>query len=97
MSKHIVNKLPVDTGRSGWEAISRRALPVRELDRPGIRKVEPRDDVDERRLSGAVGPDQADDLVTTELERHVLQRLDALERPRDTGGPERSGPPVFPC
>ena len=32
MSRHRVTRLPVDTGRSGWEAISRRTLPVRALD-----------------------------------------------------------------
>lgn len=32
MSRHRVGRLPVDTGRSGWEAISRRSLPVRTLD-----------------------------------------------------------------
>lgn len=31
MSRHIVRKLPVDTGRSGWEAISHRTFPAREL------------------------------------------------------------------
>ncbi|WP_415012800.1 FAD-dependent oxidoreductase [Amaricoccus sp.] len=32
MTTHRVKRLPVDTGRSGWEAISRRSLPVRTLD-----------------------------------------------------------------
>ena len=32
MTRHLVKRLPVDTGRSGWEAISRRTLPVRALD-----------------------------------------------------------------
>ncbi len=32
MTRHIVKRLPVDTGRSGWEAISRRTLPVRALE-----------------------------------------------------------------
>lgn len=32
MTTHRVSRLPVDTGRSGWEAISRRSLPVRPLD-----------------------------------------------------------------
>ena len=32
MTRHLVKRLPVDTGRSGWEAISRRTLPVRTLD-----------------------------------------------------------------
>lgn len=32
MSLHRVKRLPVDTGRSGWEAISQRSLPVRMLE-----------------------------------------------------------------
>ncbi|MFO1141162.1 MAG: FAD-binding oxidoreductase [Amaricoccus sp.] len=32
MTTHRVRRLPVDTGRSGWEAISRRTLPVRALE-----------------------------------------------------------------
>lgn len=32
MSRHQVTKLPVDTGRSGWEAISRRPFPARTLE-----------------------------------------------------------------
>lgn len=32
MTRHLVRRLPVDTGRSGWEAISQRTLPVRTLD-----------------------------------------------------------------
>ena len=32
MTRHLVRRLPVDTGRSGWEAISRRPLPARALD-----------------------------------------------------------------
>jgi glycine/D-amino acid oxidase-like deaminating enzyme len=33
VSRHIINKQPVDTGRSGWEAISSRSFPARDLDR----------------------------------------------------------------
>lgn len=32
MSQHVVNQLPVDTGKSGWEAISRRNFPVTRLE-----------------------------------------------------------------
>lgn len=32
MTRHLVRHLPVDTGRSGWEAVSRRTLPVRTLE-----------------------------------------------------------------
>jgi glycine/D-amino acid oxidase-like deaminating enzyme len=31
VTRHLVRRLPVDTGRSGWEAISRRTLPLRTL------------------------------------------------------------------
>ena len=62
---------------------------------PAVGKSKPREEVDERRLPGAVRPDQADDLVTVQLERDALERVDPLERARDGGGPERSsGPPI---
>jgi glycine/D-amino acid oxidase-like deaminating enzyme len=32
VTRHVVRRLPVDTGRSGWEAISRRTLLVRRLE-----------------------------------------------------------------
>ena len=32
MTRHVVTRLPVDTGRSGWEATSRRPFPARALD-----------------------------------------------------------------
>ena len=32
MTRHAVKRLPVDTGRSGWEAISRRPFPARALE-----------------------------------------------------------------
>ena len=32
MTRHLVRRLPVDTGRSGWEAISRRDWPARALE-----------------------------------------------------------------
>jgi len=32
VTRHVVTRLPVDTGRSGWEALSRRPFPVRPLD-----------------------------------------------------------------
>ena len=31
MTRHVVKRLPVDTGISGWEAISTRRTPVRGL------------------------------------------------------------------
>jgi len=32
VTRHLVRRQPVDTGRSGWEALSRRLLPVRTLE-----------------------------------------------------------------
>ncbi|MCO6055261.1 FAD-binding oxidoreductase [Pseudomonas sp. MOB-449] len=32
MSSHVIKRLPVDTGTSGWDAISTRSLPMRTLD-----------------------------------------------------------------
>lgn len=32
MTRHTITRLPVETGRSGWEAICERPFPVRELD-----------------------------------------------------------------
>jgi hypothetical protein len=50
-----------------------------ELDRAGGGRVESRQHVHERRLAGAVRPDQADDLVPAQLERDAAQRVQRLE------------------
>jgi hypothetical protein len=72
----------------------RRHVLAGELDRPRGREVEAGEDVDERRLPCPVRPDQADDLVAVQLERHVAERVQRLEGTRDGGGPESvSGPP----
>ena len=57
---------------------------------PARGEVEPRHQVHERRLAGAVRADQSDDLVPAQLERHVVERLHALERARDGARPQRS-------
>src|SRR4029077_18644786 len=44
--------------------------------------VEARDQVEERRLAGAVGPDQADDLALAHVERDVVDRDDPAEPSR---------------
>jgi hypothetical protein len=73
-----------------------RYVAALELDAPGVGKVETRKDVDERGLARAVRPDKTHDFVTVELERDVPKRLNALERARDAGGPERCfGPPYL--
>src|SRR5689334_1720658 len=75
-----------------------RDVVLLEQDAPAARAVEAAEDVDEGRLAGPVRPDQADDLPGGQLERDVTQRLDAGERARDQGGPERwPGPPSLLC
>ena len=53
-----------------------------EGDLAGIRPVEPRDQVEERRLAGAVRSDQAGDLTVLDAERDVVHGDDAAEPPR---------------
>jgi hypothetical protein len=50
-----------------------------EADVARVRLVEPRDEVEDGRLSGAVGADQARDLAALDLERETVERLDAAE------------------
>ena len=70
------------TGQAGSRPAARRPrrdVDVVELDHPGARAVEAGEDVHERRLAGAVRPDQPHHLVPVELEAHVVERVDALE------------------
>ena len=62
-------------GRAGDD----RRLAV-DLDRPGVRLVHAREDLDERALARAVLADQRVDLARAEVERHVGQRLGRRER-----------------
>ncbi|MGO8655109.1 FAD-dependent oxidoreductase, partial [Rhizobium ruizarguesonis] len=32
MTRHVIKRLPIDTGVSGWEAISERAFPATALE-----------------------------------------------------------------
>src|SRR5215471_1047127 len=48
-----------------------------------VRPVEPRDDVERRRLAGAVRPDQAGDLSVVDGERQLVEREDSAEAPTD--------------
>src|SRR5438067_225037 len=66
------------------DAVRRRAqqaAPV-EDDLAVVRPVEPRDQVEDRRLAGAVRPDQPDDLALTDVERDVVDGNDPAEAPR---------------
>ena len=48
----------------------------------GVGPAEPADHVEQRRLAGAVGADDADDLQLADLEGDVAQRLHATEADR---------------
>ena len=50
-----------------------------EHDLTGIRFVDPRHDVEQRRLAGAVRADQTADLVLIDRERQLVERDDAPE------------------
>src|SRR5207253_4051139 len=54
-----------------------RAVP--EADVSALRRVEPAQAVEERRLAGAVRPDEADDLPLAHVERDAVERDDATE------------------
>ena len=77
---------PARPRRSGLQP---RHVPAAELDRALVGPVEAGEHVDERRLAGAVRPDQPHDLVVVDLEIDAGERLHALEGPRDGGGPEQ--------
>ena len=55
------------------------------LDRAGRRLVDPGEDLDERRLSGAVVAEQAQNLAAVDFERDVVKYVDRAERLVDAG------------
>ena len=65
-----------------WRGMREQRLAV-EGDRAAIAFVEPRQAVEERRLAGAVGADQAGDLPRLDAERDAVERDDAAEADRD--------------
>ena len=69
---------PHDLVRRG--AQQRRAV---ELDLAGVRRVEPRDDVEHRRLARAVRADQARDDAPVDVEGDAVESDDAAEPQRD--------------
>ena len=74
-------------------------LPV-ELRAPRV-PHEPGDRVDERRLPGAVGPDQGDELAFLDDDVRVLDSVNAAEADGEVGGAEdahgRAAAPAFRC
>jgi hypothetical protein len=64
----------------------RPALPG---DLPGVRSDEAADDVEQRGLAGAVGPDEAEHLAVADVERHGVEGLEAAERDADVAHTEQ--------
>ena len=63
--------------------------PAADGDPPGGRVVDPGDDVEERRLAGAVRADQADDRALGDVEADVVDGDEAAEPLRDVLGAEQ--------
>jgi hypothetical protein len=49
----------------------------------GARLIESGEAIEQRRLAGAVGPDQPEDFALVHVERHAIQRDDAAEHDAD--------------
>ena len=62
---------------------TRSRLSPSNSDVAAVRRVEARDEVEDRRLARAVGADQADDLPLRHVERDVVDRDDAAEAARE--------------
>ena len=54
-----------------------------EDDATAVRLIQPRDEIEERRLPSAVGPDQPDDLPLLQRKRDIGEGHDPAETPRD--------------
>ena len=63
-----------------------------ELHRSFVRRIDPREDLHQRRLPRAVLPDDAEHLARPALEADVVERQDAREAPRQTLDAEPQGP-----
>ena len=59
------------------------ARAARVCDRAGVRRVEPRRDAQQGRLSGPVRAHETDAVAVADAERHVLQDLTRAEPARD--------------
>ena len=64
-------------------------LLARDLDAAGIRTLGTGQDLEQRRLAGAVLTEQAVDLAGVEIERDVVQRLHAGVELGDPGDPQQ--------
>ena len=75
---HVL-KRPHDACRRELGGSPRRDVASVEMDRARRRPLEAREDVDERRLAGAVGPDQTEDLAAAHGEIDAVHRLHASD------------------
>ena len=66
-----------------------------ELDLALVRRVEPGDDVEGRRLAGAVRPDQADDLTLGDVEGDAVEGDDPAEPASDVPQREQGHRPAY--
>ena len=73
----------LDAQRAGLLDVHPRDSLAAEVDLAFVRLVDAGDDLDERRLAGAVVTEQADDLAGPELQVHILENVHAPERLRD--------------
>src|SRR5205085_1046654 len=75
------------------DPVRRRAeeAPAGQAELAGVGPVEAGDNVEERRLAGAVRPDQPDDLVLARVERDTVEGDDAAEAPADVLDVEEGG------
>ena len=62
-----------------------------EGDRAGVRRMDAREDLHERRLAGAVVADDGDDLARRDVEVDVRERRDRSEGLRDAAQGEDAG------
>jgi hypothetical protein len=69
--------------RARWCRLATRDVATVELDLARVRPEQPGDDVEQRRLAGAVGTDQPRDVTDLDVDRHVAERLQAAEADRD--------------
>src|SRR4029453_18182197 len=70
-------------------AIGRRKRSPEDLDAPAVRLDQVEDGPDQRRLAGAVGSKEPEDLAAMQLERHVVERERLVESLRDLVNPNR--------
>ena len=78
----------------GARRAGRRASPsARRRIEPRVGRREARDDVEQRGLAGAVGPDEAEDLAGPHVERDAVERPDAAEAAGRRRGPRAPARP----